>query len=302
MNIKILNTVSLNRVSPNRVQLNSTGGAKKNEKIEYIRFADAEAKRICVENFDTDGDGKVSFAEASAVTTFVDAFKNNKTVKTFNEIQYFDNPQCDMGSKMQLSGLEEVKVIKIASNAITALYQYCNSIKNAEIEEVTNAPSVAYIFGSCSNLKAAKLFNLKKVRSMVGAFIGCQALERVEFDDLSRITSLNTTFGNCYNLIDFVVQRLPNIALSLAQSSKLSRQSIETILNALPQSTTFPTLTLHVDAIDRYEEVYGIESVEDACIEKGWMLAEAGVRSEKYLYDKSGEIIKDKNGINLTTK
>ena len=54
-----------------------------------IIFADAEVKRICVENWDTDGDGELSEGEASVVTDLGRVFKGNSTITSFNELRYF---------------------------------------------------------------------------------------------------------------------------------------------------------------------------------------------------------------------
>lgn len=59
-----------------------------------IDFADAEVKRICVENWDTDGDGELSYKEASAVTDLGNVFRAsyetpNELITTFEELQYF---------------------------------------------------------------------------------------------------------------------------------------------------------------------------------------------------------------------
>lgn len=53
-----------------------------------INFADDEVKRICVENWDTDGDGEISYDEAAAVTDFGYVFERTN-IKTFDEAQYF---------------------------------------------------------------------------------------------------------------------------------------------------------------------------------------------------------------------
>lgn len=54
-----------------------------------IEFADTEVKRICVENWDTDGDGELSYKEAAAVTDLGTVFEENNTITTFEELQYF---------------------------------------------------------------------------------------------------------------------------------------------------------------------------------------------------------------------
>ena len=54
-----------------------------------IQFADAEVKRICVEHWDTNGDGELSKEEAAAVTSIGTIFRDNKNIVSFNELQYF---------------------------------------------------------------------------------------------------------------------------------------------------------------------------------------------------------------------
>jgi len=54
-----------------------------------ITFADAKVKAICVEHWDTDGDGELSKAEAAAVTSLGDVFTDNKEITSFNELRYF---------------------------------------------------------------------------------------------------------------------------------------------------------------------------------------------------------------------
>lgn len=54
-----------------------------------IEFADTEVKRICVENWDTDGDGELSYKEAAAVTDLGEVFEGENKILTFNELRYF---------------------------------------------------------------------------------------------------------------------------------------------------------------------------------------------------------------------
>ena len=54
-----------------------------------ISFADPEVERICVAQWDTDGDGRLSQAEAAAVTSVSSAFQNNKDITSFDELRFF---------------------------------------------------------------------------------------------------------------------------------------------------------------------------------------------------------------------
>ena len=54
-----------------------------------IPFEDPEVKRICVEHWDTNGDGELSYDEAAAVTDLGEAFREKANIVSFNELQYF---------------------------------------------------------------------------------------------------------------------------------------------------------------------------------------------------------------------
>ena len=54
-----------------------------------ITFADANVKALCVANWDTNGDGELSYAEAAAVTDLGEVFRGNSNITSFDELQYF---------------------------------------------------------------------------------------------------------------------------------------------------------------------------------------------------------------------
>ena len=56
---------------------------------EIITFADPNVKAICVNHWDTDGDGELTYAEAAAVTNLGGAFSSNQNITSFDELQYF---------------------------------------------------------------------------------------------------------------------------------------------------------------------------------------------------------------------
>ena len=53
-----------------------------------IEFADAKVKEICIDNWDTNGDGELSTVEAAAVTSLGKKFSGT-TITSFDELQYF---------------------------------------------------------------------------------------------------------------------------------------------------------------------------------------------------------------------
>ena len=58
------------------------------EASPIIEFADANVKAICVENWDTDGDGELSEEEAAKVATIGNVFQETE-ITSFDELRYF---------------------------------------------------------------------------------------------------------------------------------------------------------------------------------------------------------------------
>ena len=54
-----------------------------------ISFADSNVKTICVDNWDTNGDGELSYTEAAEVTSLENVFSGNDEITSFDELQYF---------------------------------------------------------------------------------------------------------------------------------------------------------------------------------------------------------------------
>ena len=75
----------------------------------WIRFEDAEVKRICIENWDKDGDGELSLEEAAAVSSIGTKFANNKNLINLNDFQYFTGVRYLNNAFMSCPELIEAK-------------------------------------------------------------------------------------------------------------------------------------------------------------------------------------------------
>lgn len=117
---------------------------------EPITFADDEVKRICVENWDTDGDGELSEEEAKAVTDLGTVFKENQLIESFNELQYF-------------TGLTSIG---------DQAFWYSKSLKSVIIPEtITTLGHSA--FGECQGLTQVLMpVGIKTMGNQV--FVGCK--------------------------------------------------------------------------------------------------------------------------------
>ena len=144
-----------------------------------IPFEDPEVKRICVENWDTNGDGELSYDEAAAVTDIGQVFGmkwgdlSYPTIQHFNEFKFFTG------------------VKKIPDNA----FMWCVILQSIALpQNLTSIGSSA--FRSCTNLEKIDLPDgIISIGSE--AFSGCKVLDVVTLPpNLSDIGGL--AFANCY--------------------------------------------------------------------------------------------------------
>ena len=108
-----------------------------------IYFADENVKALCVSNWDTDGDGELSIAEAAGVTDIGDVFNRNRVITSFNELQYFTG-LTTIGDEA-FAWCSNLISVNIPNNVTTigrGAFQYCNNLKTIVIP--SNVSSVGY--------------------------------------------------------------------------------------------------------------------------------------------------------------
>ena len=137
-----------------------------------IVFEDAAVEAICLNMWDSNGDGKFSMDEAAAVTDLETAFRQNKNIVKFNELQYF-------------TGLTE-----IAENA----FNYCENLTSVTLPESVKVIGMG-AFSGCSALTG---INLPEGLTDIGqsAFSSCKSLGNVVFP-ASLTTIGQSSFNGC---------------------------------------------------------------------------------------------------------
>jgi len=105
-----------------------------------IQFADANVKAICVNNWDTDGDGELSKAEAANVISLDNAFTGNKDITSFDEFQYFVGVIA-LGSR-EFGGCYNLSSIILPPNLKSL---EAESLNGNKIDELTIPASVTSI-------------------------------------------------------------------------------------------------------------------------------------------------------------
>ena len=101
-----------------------------------IPFEDEIVKNICVSNWDTDGDGLFSYAEAAEVSDIGTVFSKNKDITSFDELQYFTSlTKLSSSAFLYCTSLQSITipdgVMTIGQNALSG----CSAMTRISVKE-----------------------------------------------------------------------------------------------------------------------------------------------------------------------
>ena len=200
-----------------------------------IRFADSKVKELCVANWDQDGDGELSYAEAAAVTDLGTVFKNNTNILSFDELQYF-------------TGLTTIG---------DQAFYYCYRLTSVVLPETVTAIGVS-VFQYCFYLTSIRLpENLESIGQQ--AFWQCERLPSIRIP--AKVNSIDHyVFGYCRELTDVSVDP----ANETFDSREDCNAIIETATNTLYQAFVSTQIPKSVTSIGRLSYCYynGITSIQ----------------------------------------
>ena len=152
---------------------------------DLIDFADAEVKRICVENWDTDGDGELSKAEAAAVTTLKKDNGNgtygnfvfrDADITSFDELQYFTGLTSIEDNAFLMSSVTSVVIPKQIEKIGKDAFRYCFKLKSVQLPEGLKTMD-EYSFFNCTSLSEIRL--PQTLETIANGVLGSCALKYV---------------------------------------------------------------------------------------------------------------------------
>ncbi len=150
---------------------------------EQIDFADTAVEAICLTNWDTNGDGCLTVAEAAAVTDLGKVFKSNTSITSFDELQYFIG-LTEIGDQA-FSNCSNLTSIIVPDNVITigyAAFEFCSSL-------------TSLILGK----------SVQTISPLGGCMYGCRSLQSIVIP--ASVTTINGyVFNECDNLMSIVVE------------------------------------------------------------------------------------------------
>ena len=161
----------------------------------YIYFADANVEARCLELWDSDDDGNLSYEEAAAVTNLSQAFRDNDNITSFNELQYFteltslNNEEFDSCNYLVSITLPA----GLTSIGNSAFYN-CNRLTTVVFPESLTSIGT-YAFQECYSLTSITLpESLTTIGE--GAFFDCDALISITLPE-GLTTIKSATFHSC---------------------------------------------------------------------------------------------------------
>lgn len=171
-----------------------TGGGNNNQNIV---FADSSVKALCVANWDSDGDGELSYDEAAAVTDIGTTFQYSE-ITSFDELEYFTGLTAISGSAFR--DCYNLTSINIPDGVMTigdVAFYSCFSLTNATIPNSVTMIGIS-AFNGCNNLQSIVI---PDGTTEIGgyAFSGCRSLTSATIPD--SVTTIGfAIFNSCTSL------------------------------------------------------------------------------------------------------
>ena len=170
----------------------------------YIAFADPSVKEICITstNWDSNGDGELSVAEAAAVSDLGEAFRYT-SITSFNELRYFTSLKVIGDDAFTECKIETLTLPQCIEEIGDHAFSSCSSLSSISF------PDGLTTIGNSAFYRCTKLANFiipNHVTSIgSSAFYYCSALSSIIIP--SSVTSIGAgAFSSCAGLESFVVE------------------------------------------------------------------------------------------------
>lgn len=151
-----------------------------------------------------------------------------------------------------------------------AMFSGCSSLKRIPQYDFSNATGANNdIFVHCPHLEELPIIDLKNATQTNFLFTNCSALRKIKKLNVSSSKSFGSTFLNCDKLSELTIEGDIAASISFANSSLLTSESVQSIVDALVTITdgVARTVTFHTDIQLTDEQKSTIEG-------KGWDLVQ----------------------------
>ncbi len=221
---------------------------------DIINFADHAVKSICVANWDTDGDGEISYDEAKNVWHIGDEIRDNTEIRSFDELQYFTSLYS-----VYLDGCTNLRSVILPESVVQCSFTDCTNLTKVAIPNQVIDVRVDY----CASLKTINIPATAESFSLYG----CENLESVFLaEGLTKIPY--GAFGFCRKLVNITIPS------SVTEIESEAFEFCESLTHVYCKAAIPPTVGSSIFyGIDWYWNLHiyvPIESVEAYKSADGW--------------------------------
>ena len=248
-----------------------------------MALGDYTFKQVCdVVNKSDAKNVDLTMIDVSNVTSFYNAFADNKTIENVNVSNWNTSKVTNMHAvfyicdKLQSVSCENWRLDNCTS--MYAMFDSCSALKNFDpsrwnTSKVTN---MEWVFIRCASLTSLDLSNwdTSQVTIMNNFLSSCTSLTSLNISgwNTSKVHSMRNMLYNCHSLETLKCKNLilPDIELGnigLMYSTKLSVDSLVGLLNALPQSDKGYSFQIGSDNIVKLTD-----EQKAIATDKGWTL------------------------------
>ena len=192
---------------------------------DYIEFADQYVKKVCVQKYDKNGDGELSYKEAAEVISIPDHFFGDydKSVTSFNELQYFTKvTSIDYSAFNGCSNIKSIAIPEKVTSIGYYAFENCSSLKSVYITDLSARCKISFGYYDSNPLYSA------------GGDLYINGELATEITIPSDITTLkNYVFYNCESLTKVVI---PDSVTSIGSYAFYGCSALESV--TIPNSVT----------------------------------------------------------------
>lgn len=232
---------------------------------DYIIFDDANTEYFCVGHFDTNGDSKLSYAEAAAVTpSQLSVFRNygSSKLSRFDEFQYFTGltylPENCFNTVRGMTSITLPKSLKsVSKNAFRNCYELQRVTLPEGLKSIRD-----YAFHMTSNGSHLTRINFPSTLDSIGsnAFCFCNQLSEIEYSTPSIKYVGSYAFQDCSSLTSFPFAKVERIGYGAFMSTGLTE--VETNAYYIGQMSFQVNHPVTVTLLRDYMDVYGANNDE----------------------------------------
>ena len=161
----------------------------------------------------------------------------------------------------------------------SGMFSYCNYLTSIPALDTSNGTDFQWMFSGCVKLNNLPELNFSNGTDFNYMFQSCEELQNMPTFDISNGKNMEGMFQSCSELINITFTGSINANISFSDCTKLSYDSIKSILTACSKTTNTDEKTVDFNKTiqDQNNE---LQNLVAQCTEKGWQVTGLDITTE----------------------